>query len=154
MLPRAESGSQEVELDFAYLQSQRIVAYDGKDPRSRSFDILRTEVLRSMDLKGWKTLAVTSPTPSCGKTLTAVNLALSMARQPERQVLLADLDLRKASGRSLFGSKVPRRRYLVSLKDVLTWIARLSTRASAVVDWKFCRLRQLQIHPIWLPPPR
>jgi protein-tyrosine kinase len=86
---------QEVELDFAYLQSQRIVAYDGKDPRSRSFDILRTEVLRSMDLKGWKTLAVTSPTPSCGKTLTAVNLALSMARQPERHVFLADLDLRK-----------------------------------------------------------
>lgn len=86
---------QEVELDFAYLQSQRVVAYDGKDPRSRSFDILRTEVLRSMDLKGWKTLAVTSPTPSCGKTLTAVNLALSMARQPERQVFLADLDLRK-----------------------------------------------------------
>jgi protein-tyrosine kinase len=87
---------QEVELDFAYLQSQRIVAYDGKDLRSRSFDMLRTEILRSMDLNGWKTLAVTSPTPNCGKTLTAINLALSMARQPERQVLLADLDLRKA----------------------------------------------------------
>jgi protein-tyrosine kinase len=87
--------TQEVELDFAHLQSQRVVAYDGKDPHSRSFDILRTEVLRSMDLKGWKTLAVTSPTPSCGKTLTAINLALSMARQPERQVFLVDLDLRK-----------------------------------------------------------
>jgi protein-tyrosine kinase len=87
--------SQEVELDFVHLQSQRIVAYDGKDLRSRSFDMLRTEVLQSMDLKGWKTLAVTSPTPNCGKTLTAINLALSMARQPERQVLLADLDLRK-----------------------------------------------------------
>jgi protein-tyrosine kinase len=87
--------SQEVELDFAYLQSQRIVAYDGNDLRSRSFDMLRTEILRSMDLKGWKTLAVTSPTPSCGKTLTAINLALSIARQPDRQVFLADLDLRK-----------------------------------------------------------
>lgn len=84
-----------IELDPTYLQSQRIVTFDGKDPRSRPFDILRTEVLRSMDLKGWKTLAVTSPTPSCGKTLTAVNLALSMARQPERQVCLIDLDLRK-----------------------------------------------------------
>ena len=37
----AERG-QEVELDVAYLQSQRIVAYDGKDLRSRSFDMLRT----------------------------------------------------------------------------------------------------------------
>src|SRR3984957_5630698 len=96
---------QEVELDFARLQSQRIIAYDGKDPRSRTFDILRTEVLRSMDLKGWKTLAVTSPTPSCGKTLTAINLALSMARQPERQVLLADMDLRKPQGAACLGLK-------------------------------------------------
>jgi len=85
----------EFELDSAYLQSQRIVAYNGQDPRSRSFDILRTEVLRTMDLKGWKTLAITSPTPSCGKTLTAINFALSLARQSERQVSLVDLDLRK-----------------------------------------------------------
>jgi protein-tyrosine kinase len=95
----------EVELDFAHLQSQRIVAYDGKDLRSRSFDMLRTEILQSMDLKGWKTLAVTSPTPRCGKTVTAVNLALSMARQPERQVFLADLDLRKPHVASSLGLK-------------------------------------------------
>jgi protein-tyrosine kinase len=98
-------GPQEVELDSAHLHSQRIVAHDGKDPHSRPFDILRTEVLRSMDLKGWKTLAVTSPTPSCGKTLTAVNLALSMARQPERQVFLADLDLRKPQVAACLGLK-------------------------------------------------
>jgi protein-tyrosine kinase len=96
---------QEVALDFAHLQSQRIVAYDGKDIRSRPFDILRTEVLRSMDLKGWKTLAVTSPTSGCGKTLTAVNLALSLARQPERQVFLADMDLRKPQVATYLGVK-------------------------------------------------
>jgi protein-tyrosine kinase len=90
-----ENRTQEVRLDFAHLQSERIVAYDGKDQRSLPFDMLRTEVLRSMDLKGWKTLAVTSPTPSCGKTLIAANLALSTAREPERQVVLVDLDLRK-----------------------------------------------------------
>jgi protein-tyrosine kinase len=95
----------EVELDVAYLQSQRIVAFDGKDLRSRSFDMLRTEILQAMDLKGWRTLAVTSPTPSCGKTLTAVNLALSMARQPERQIFLADLDLRKPHVASSLGLK-------------------------------------------------
>ena len=95
----------EVELDSAHLQSQRMVAHDGKDTCSRPFDMLRTEVLRSMDLKGWRTLAVTSPTPGCGKSLTAINLALSMARQPERQVLLVDLDLRKPQVAGYLGLK-------------------------------------------------
>jgi protein-tyrosine kinase len=38
---------------------------------------------------------VTSPTPGCGKTLTSINLALSIARQSDRAVLLVDLDLQK-----------------------------------------------------------
>jgi protein-tyrosine kinase len=96
---------QEVELDPAFLQSKRMIAYDGKDSRSRSFDMLRTQVLQSMDLKSWKTLVVTSPTPGCGKTLTAVNLALSIARQPERQVLLVDMDLRKPQVANCLGLK-------------------------------------------------
>jgi protein-tyrosine kinase len=86
---------QEFEPNPLHLQSQRIVAFDGKDIHSRSFDMLRTEVLQSMDQSHWRVLAVTSPTPSCGKTVTAVNLALSMARQPDRQIFLVDLDLRK-----------------------------------------------------------
>ena len=97
--------TQEIELDVACLQSQRIVAFDGKDPRSRSFDLLRTEVLQSMDLKGWKSIAVTSPSPSCGKTVTSLNLALSMARQRERSVLLVDLDLRKPNVAASLGLK-------------------------------------------------
>jgi protein-tyrosine kinase len=96
----------EVALNPAYLQSRRVVAFDGKDPRTRPFDILRAEVLRSMDLKGWRTLAVTSPTPNCGKTVTAINLALSLARQPERQVRLIDLDLRKPQVAAYLGLKV------------------------------------------------
>ena len=87
--------NQEIELNNAHLQSKRIIAHDFTDPRSRSFDMLRTQVLQSMDAKGWRTLAVTSPTPACGKTLTALNLAVSIARQPERSVLLVDLDFRK-----------------------------------------------------------
>ncbi len=101
----SDAGIQEIALDTAHLQSRRMIAYDGKDPRSRSFDMVRTQVLRSMDLKGWTSLAVTSPTPSCGKTLTAINLALSMARLPERQVLLVDMDLRKPQVAGCLGLK-------------------------------------------------
>jgi len=85
----------EIGLDPRHLESRRIIAHDVRDPRAKSFDILRTQVLRSMDTSHWQILAVTSPTPGCGKTLTSVNLALSIARQSDRAVLLVDLDLQK-----------------------------------------------------------
>jgi len=85
----------EIALDPRHLESRRIIAHDVRDPRAKSFDILRTQVLRTMDTSHWQILAVTSPTPGCGKTLTSVNLALSIARQSDRAVLLVDLDLQK-----------------------------------------------------------
>lgn len=85
----------EIGLDPRHLESRRIIAHDVRDPRAKSFDILRTQVLRSMDTSHWQILGVTSPTPGCGKTLTSVNLALSIARQSDRAVLLVDLDLQK-----------------------------------------------------------
>ncbi len=85
----------ETELKDYVLQSNRIVAHDSANICAKPYDMLRTQVLRAMDLKGWKILAVTSPTPQCGKTLTAINLALSIARQPERSVLLVDMDLQR-----------------------------------------------------------
>jgi hypothetical protein len=84
-----------IELDQSRLESHRIVAHNDSDPRSKPFDMLRTQVLQTMDQKSWRILGVTSPTPGCGKTVTAINLALSIARQPERSVLLADFDFRK-----------------------------------------------------------
>jgi protein-tyrosine kinase len=86
----------EVSLNRAHLQSKRIVAYNGADQRSRPYDMLRTQVLQSMDVGGRKILGVTSPTPGCGKTVTALNLAFSIARQPDRSVVLVDLDLQKS----------------------------------------------------------
>ncbi len=94
-MPYGQRQDGDVELDPAALEARRIVAHDVSDPRSKAFDMLRTQVLQSMDAKEWQILAITSPTPGCGKTLTAINLALSIARQPERSVLLIDLDLRK-----------------------------------------------------------
>jgi len=85
----------EIEISSAKLQSRRIVAHDGADQRARPYDMLRTQVLQSMAQNGWKILGVTSPTPGCGKTLTAINLAFSVARQQNQSVMLADLDLRK-----------------------------------------------------------
>ena len=84
-----------VVLNEAHLESRRIISYDVADQRSKSFDMLRTQILQAMDHKKWQLLAVTSPVAGCGKTLTAVNLALAIARQPGRSVLLVDMDLQK-----------------------------------------------------------
>ena len=110
----------EIELNAAHLLSNRIVSYNGTDPRSLPFDMLRTQVLQSMDLKGWKTIGVTSPTPGCGKTLTALNLALSVARQPERSVMLVDFDLRRPRVGSCLGLK-PTRGVLDILEERMTF---------------------------------
>jgi protein-tyrosine kinase len=92
-------------LKAAHLESMRIVAHNKDDLRARSFDMLRTQVLQSMDTNGWQFLAVTSPTAGCGKTVTACNLALSIARLPERSVLLVDLDMRKPKVADYLGIK-------------------------------------------------
>ena len=92
----AEAPIGEIELNSTHLLSRRVVAYDGADRRSRPYDMLRTQILQSMSVNGWKIIGVTSPTPGCGKTLTAINLAFSMARQPEQSVALVDMDLQKA----------------------------------------------------------
>jgi protein-tyrosine kinase len=93
----------EIVLNSAYLRSNRIIAHIVTEPLSKPFDMLRTQILQAMDANDWKVLAITSPTPSCGKTITAVNLALSVARQPERSVLLVDLDLQRPNIGSCLG---------------------------------------------------
>jgi Mrp family chromosome partitioning ATPase len=77
------------------LETNRIIAHRIDHPNVPSFDMLRTKVLQEMDQNDWRILVITSPTMACGKTVTATNLALSIARQPERHAVLVDLDLRK-----------------------------------------------------------
>jgi Mrp family chromosome partitioning ATPase len=95
----------EVRLNWSHLEQHRIVGQNVADPRSKVFDVLRTQVLQAMDQKNWKFLAVTSPTEGCGKTVTAINLALSIARQPERSALLVDMDLQRPAVADYLGIK-------------------------------------------------
>ena len=103
--PISDAKYRSVELNQSYLEAMRIVSYTRENPHSRSFDMLRTQVLQSMDQSGFQLIAVTSATPACGKTVTACNLALSIARLPERSVLLVDLDFRKPKIADYLGLK-------------------------------------------------
>jgi len=85
----------DVRLNVAHLEQNRIVAHAASGPHGRYYDMLRTQILQEMDKKSWQFLGVTSPTAACGKSVTACNLAMSIARLPERSVLLVDMDMHK-----------------------------------------------------------
>jgi capsular exopolysaccharide synthesis family protein len=85
------------------LRQRRVVAALDDDPASGAYRVLRTAALQRLRAGGWSSLIVTSPTDGAGKTLTAVNLAVSLAREVNHTVLLADLDLRNPCVHTCFG---------------------------------------------------
>ncbi len=71
-----------------------LIDYFRADPIAKGFDLLRTRLLRTIRSKGWRKIAVVAPTPGCGTTFTAVNLALSLARVKGTRTVLMDLNQR------------------------------------------------------------
>lgn len=89
--------TQVISLKPDHLTKNRIVSFNKNDHLSLGFDILRTQVLKKMKENGWRTLAITSPTPSCGKSVIAINLAMSIAHHTSTTSMLVDFDLRRPS---------------------------------------------------------
>jgi protein-tyrosine kinase len=109
-----------VKLRMEHLEKNRIVAFDKNDPKSMNFDLLRTHVLQKMKENGWRTLAITSPSPESGKTVIAINLAMSIAQQTNRTAMLVDFDLRRPKLGSYLGIPMEK-----SLNDLLDETAEL-----------------------------
>jgi protein-tyrosine kinase len=110
-----------VPLDRYHLEQHRIVGLDQGNPLRQSFDLLRTQVLQRMQEHGWRTIAITSPSIQSGKTVVAINLALSIAHHPSKSALLVDFDLRRPRVASYLG--LPEG---TSLNEVLAGEAELS----------------------------
>lgn len=110
-----------VKLQKEHLEKNRIVAFDKDDPKCMTFDLLRTHVLQKMEENGWRTLAITSPTPEAGKTVVALNLAMSIAQLSNKTALLVDFDLRRPKIGTYLGINMEK-----SLNDLLEGAAELS----------------------------
>lgn len=109
-----------VTLRKEHLEKNRIVAFDKSDSKCMTFDLLRTHVLQKMQANGWRTLAITSPTPEAGKTVVAINLAMSIAQQTNKTAMLVDFDLRRPKVGTYLGIQMEK-----SLNDLLDGTAKL-----------------------------
>lgn len=92
-----------IEVSRDRLARQRIVT--GFDPCMYTdvFKILSTHISQRLREHNWNTLAITSLNEHEGKTLVAINLAISLAMEFHQTALLVDADLRRPSVRDAFG---------------------------------------------------
>jgi Mrp family chromosome partitioning ATPase len=102
-MPAAWAALERRTLSDSALQRARIVTHHKENVAHVAFDILRTKLLKTMERNGWNSIAITSPSQSCGKTMIAANLAFSFARQGGVRVVLCDVDLKRPSVRKVLG---------------------------------------------------
>ncbi|GAB6095173.1 hypothetical protein JCM14469_14250 [Desulfatiferula olefinivorans] len=118
--------SRHVRPDLNRMEANRCLGSATDSAIGETYTQLRTQILQRIREKGWNTLMVTSPGPGTGKTVTAINLALTFARTFEDTVLLVDCDFRKQTIYDYMG--LPGDKGLsdiilksASMKDVMVW---------------------------------
>ena len=87
--------SRGVRLDPSMLVENRCVAFFPDAPELEPYRVLRTRILQAAEKKGGNTVMITSALPREGKTVTAINLALTFSKTYLQTALLVDCDLRQ-----------------------------------------------------------
>ena len=82
--------------------THRIISNE-QDPTLSAYRVLRTKILQRMQENNWHSLAVVSPSASAGKTVTAINLAISLSSKGSIRPTLVDLDFYRPSVSRYFG---------------------------------------------------
>ena len=92
--PPVYSESKTVTIDIPTAVKNHCVALSTEFPEINYYKVLRTQLRQMGQQKDWNTVMVTSASPNEGKTVTAINLAATFAREYNHTVLLVDADLR------------------------------------------------------------
>jgi non-specific protein-tyrosine kinase len=119
------SNSRPVKLNPQTLAENRCVGYQSEAPELEYYRVLRTHILQQTVGKG-NTVMVTSANPGEGKTLTAINLAFTFAREFKQTALLVDCDLKNQQIHERLGffSEKGLVDYLIDdapLSDLMVW---------------------------------
>jgi len=118
--------SRTVQLNPFIMEKNRCVAMFSNKPEIDYYKVLRQQILRITEDLGGNTIMVTSTLPGEGKTLTAINLAFTFAREYEQTVLLVDCDLRKQNIHEVLGYESDKGlvNYLMNeceIADLIVW---------------------------------
>jgi capsular exopolysaccharide synthesis family protein len=109
-----------------------ITALEPHSAVAEQYRALRTRISQSEHDRYYRAILVSSPSPGDGKSVTSLNLALAMAQEFHRRILLVDADLRDPSLHKLLG--IPGR---PGLSDVLAGSVEIGDVMVALPD---CRL--------------
>jgi len=124
-----------------HLHEQLVAALAPASLAAEQYRSLRTRIKRAENGRVVRTILITSPAKGDGKSLTAANLALTMAQEFQQRVLLLDADLRRPTAHRLFGvNDTP------GLVDVLMGVAELDDALVPIPD------HHLSVLPAGVPP--
>lgn len=119
----------------ATLDKDMVAALQPFSPAAEQFRTLRTRIAQVESAGQRRVILVTSPGEGDGKTVTVANLALTMAQEFQRQVLLIDADLRNARLHECLGiAREP------GLSDVLAGQASLDDALVSLSEYRVIAL--------------
>ncbi len=98
-------------VDFDFLKENHIIIGNSYPHIAEEYKLLRTHILHKTKKDNLNTIMFTGAKPDEGKSLTAINMAMSIAQEVDQTVLIVDADLRSPSIHKYFG--LPGKRGLV-----------------------------------------
>jgi capsular exopolysaccharide synthesis family protein len=103
LAPAAPTAAGEIESVTVRLNPLLVAGLAPKSLAAEQYRALRTRLAHAEGSNALRTVLITSPQKGEGKSITAANLALTIAQELQRRVVLVEADLRKPSLQQLFG---------------------------------------------------
>ncbi len=130
-------------VDRESLRRRRIVLGDESSVAAHAYRMLRAQILQRARAARMRTIGIVSATTGEGKTLTAINLALSLAAEPNQRITLVDLDLKRPSIARVLG--------ISPSCGLCTWLSGSSPVSS--VQCELTDFPRLRVIPTLVPLP-